>query len=232
MMTISGRCVKRRKNMKKRILTTLLTVVLLTAAFSVTALAWDGWTDNGGSWSYYQNDQPVTGWLSLNGTWYYIDNTGIMTIGWQNVNGTWYYMDDSGAMATGWQWIGDNWYFMDSTGAMRTGWITLDGARYFMDNSGAWNESRSQPSAIANISEDEAYEIACEYWNYTPGCVSEDTGYKLFLVYDGQIKKKGNQYYIFRLRWWIPEEAGWGNRTATIDSLYVNAKTGECTYSV
>lgn len=123
--------------MKKRILTTLLTVMLLTAAFSATALAWDGWADNGGNWSYYQNDQPVTGWLSLNGTWYYMDNTGIMTTSWQNVNGTWYYMNDTGAMTTGWQNVNGTWYYMDDSGAMTTGWQLVNGSWYYMYDSGA-----------------------------------------------------------------------------------------------
>lgn len=122
--------------MKKRILTTLLTVVLLTTAFSVTALAWDGWTDNGGSWSYYQNDQPVTGWLSLNGKWYYMDGSGAMTTGWQLVDGTWYYMYDSGAMTTGWQYVDGAWYYMDGSGAMTTGWQLVNGTWYYMYDSG------------------------------------------------------------------------------------------------
>ena len=80
-----------------------------------------------------------------------------------------------------------------------------------------------------NISEDEAYTLACEYWNYAPGCVDEDTGYELFLVYDGiSEKNNGNHYYVFRLRWWVPEEAGWGNHMSTIDYLYINAENGEC----
>lgn len=84
-----------------------------------------------------------------------------------------------------------------------------------------------------NISEDKAYEIACDYWNYSPGSVSEETGFELFLVYDG-LKEKydGNHYYSFRLQWWVPEEAGWGNHMSTIDYLYVNAETGECTDTI
>lgn len=84
-----------------------------------------------------------------------------------------------------------------------------------------------------NISEDKAYEIACDYWNYSPGSVSEETGFELFLVYDGLTEKyDGNHYYSFRLQWWVPEEAGWGNHMSTIDYLYVNAETGECTDTI
>ena len=78
------------------------------------------------------------------------------------------------------------------------------------------------------ISEEEAYEIACDYWNYYDGKVAEETGFTLFIIYDGLLEKSGGNYHAFRLRWWIPEN----NLASTIDYLYINAETGECSYSI
>lgn len=80
-----------------------------------------------------------------------------------------------------------------------------------------------------NISEDEAYQIACDYWDYSEGDVSEESSFELYLVYDGLLEESdGNHYYAFRLRWWVPEN----NRLSTVDYLYINAETGECSYSI
>lgn len=80
-----------------------------------------------------------------------------------------------------------------------------------------------------NITEDEAYKMACDYWNYVPGSLAEETGFELFLVYDGLIEEyDGNHYHSFRLRWLVPMEAGIGNYLSTVDYLYINAETGEC----
>ena len=80
-----------------------------------------------------------------------------------------------------------------------------------------------------NLTEDEAYQIACDYWNFKEGSVDEETGFQLFLIYDGLTEESdGNNYYVFRLRWWVTERSA----LSTIDSLYINAETGECSYSI
>mgnify|MGYP003307450450 CR=1 FL=1 len=80
-----------------------------------------------------------------------------------------------------------------------------------------------------NISEDEAHQIACDYWDYSEGDVSDESGFELYLVYDGLLEETdGNHYYAFRLRWWVPEN----NMLSTVDYLYINAETGECSYSI
>lgn len=149
--------------MKRRILAIVMTVALLTAAFSGTALAWwNGWelasSEIWGEWCYRQDGEHVAGWMELDdtwyyfdpdsrvmqtgwtyvdGSWYYLDEEGAMLTGWQNVNGTWYYMYDSGPMATGWQLIDGAWYYMYDSGAMTTGWQLVDGTWYYMYDSGA-----------------------------------------------------------------------------------------------
>ena len=79
-----------------------------------------------------------------------------------------------------------------------------------------------------NISKDEAYKIAYDYWNYTPEMIDKETGFELILVYDGLIKEyDGNNYYAFKLRWYVNEIGDYGHMS-TIDFLYINAETGQC----
>lgn len=86
-----------------------------------------------------------------------------------------------------------------------------------------------QITHTVNISEEEAYRIACDYWNYEEGQVAEETGFQLYLISDGLLEESdGNKYYAYRLRWWVPEN----NMMSTIDMLYINAETGECSYEI
>ena len=116
-----------------------------------------GWQQNGGNWSYYEDNSAVTDWKKINGTWYYFDGNGVMTTNWQKVSGAWYYMDNSGAMQTDWKkisnawyyfnadgvmqenrWVGD--YYLGSSGAMLVNTITPDG--YRVDASGKWIQDK------------------------------------------------------------------------------------------
>ena len=89
-------------------------------------------------------------------------------------------------------------------------------------------QNDTQPSKNAlNISEDEAYDMACAYWNHTKGDVDEETGFELSVKYDGFFEgSNGNHYYAFRLLWWVVDHS------STIDYLYINAETGECSYNM
>lgn len=42
----------------------------------------------------------TTGWTNNNGTWYYYDANGTMKTGWLNDNGTWYFLNADGSMAS------------------------------------------------------------------------------------------------------------------------------------
>ena len=101
------------------------------------AQAVNGWSYENSCWYYYENNNRVTGWKSVQGVWYYMNSDGVMATGWVWDGANWYYMSSSGAMVTGWVWNGYNWYYMSSSGAMVTGWA-WDGANwYYMDASGA-----------------------------------------------------------------------------------------------
>ena len=85
-------------------------------------------------------------------------------------------------------------------------------------------------SRTISISEDEAYQIACKYWDYTPGDVAGESGYELYVVSDGLTEASdGNQYYSFRLRWMVQDFDG-GGHLSTLDQVYVHPETGECFY--
>lgn len=78
-----------------------------------------------------------------------------------------------------------------------------------------------------NISEDEAYELVREHWNYVPGTVVEETGYELFLnSFGSRTGSNGRIYYEIRLQWLVDADTEWGH-LSTIDVMYVDAGTGE-----
>ena len=86
-----------------------------------------------------------------------------------------------------------------------------------------------------NISEDEAYQIACDYWDYKPGDVSSETGFELFVEpeYGGgglrTISSTGESYYSYRLRWLVVDIKDESNTwMSTCDMIFIDAETGEC----
>jgi hypothetical protein len=62
--------------------------------------AQDGWVWQQDSWYYYENGQPVTGWVKHYGSLYYLDETGGAVTGWQTVEGKLRLFSDAGAMIT------------------------------------------------------------------------------------------------------------------------------------
>ena len=101
-----------------------------------------GWQQNGGNWSYYEDNRAVTDWKKINGTWYYFDGNGVMTTNWQKVSGTWYYMDNSGAMQTDWKEISNAWYYFNADGVMQENrWV----GDYYLGSSGAMLVNTTTP---------------------------------------------------------------------------------------
>jgi len=77
------------------------------------------------------------------------------------------------------------------------------------------------------ITEEEAYEIVRDYWNFVPGTVAEETGYELFLNSFGSMTgSDGRTYYEIRCQWLVDGDTEWGH-LSTIDMMYVDAETGE-----
>ena len=82
-----------------------------------------------------------------------------------------------------------------------------------------------------NISQEEAYQIACDYWDFTPGDVADETGFELFVSYDTTItsQNSGKTYYCYLLRWMVDA----GSDTAhlsTCDWVYIDAESGDCSF--
>lgn len=82
-----------------------------------------------------------------------------------------------------------------------------------------------------NISQEEAYQIACDYWDFTPGDVADETGFELFVSYDTTItsQNSGKTYFCYLLRWMVDA----GSDTAhlsTCDWVYIDAESGECSF--
>ena len=101
-----------------------------------------GWQQNGGNWSYYEDNSAVTDWKKINGTWYYFDGNGVMTTNWQKVSGAWYYMDNSGAMQTDWKKISNVWYYFNADGVMQANrWV----GDYYLGSSGAMLVNTTTP---------------------------------------------------------------------------------------
>ncbi len=124
--------------MKKKLLASLLTGVLIVGALPVGASA--EWRQNSnGQWWYAEGDSWASGWRYIGGGWYHFDANGIMQTGWVKAEDSkWYYMNSDGLMKTGWlQDATGKQYFLSSSGAMQTGVIEVEGKEYALDTSGA-----------------------------------------------------------------------------------------------
>lgn len=86
-----------------------------------------------------------------------------------------------------------------------------------------------ESAAKSGITEDEAYELVRDYWNFVPGTIAEGTDFELFLNSFGSVTgSNGRTYYEIRLQWLVDGDTEWGH-LSTIDVMYVDAETGELT---
>ncbi|MDQ1145576.1 glucan-binding YG repeat protein [Bacillus sp. SORGH_AS 510] len=117
---------------------TLLTIFIspLTTSANEEGVK-NGWFEENGKQYYYQNNQLVKGWITLENNWYYFNQTdGTLHTGWLYDNGKWYFMRNDGVMQRGWLNIDRKWYYLESSGAMKTGWLFNEGKWYFLDQDG------------------------------------------------------------------------------------------------
>ena len=95
-----------------------------------------GWVQAGNKWHYYDNNQKVTGYQTIEGKKYYFDANGVMQTGWFKIDNADYYAASSGAITAQWVGSGNNWYYVDADGKMVTGFQTIAGAKYYFASSG------------------------------------------------------------------------------------------------
>ncbi|OUN99626.1 hypothetical protein B5F98_00135 [Pseudoflavonifractor sp. An44] len=80
------------------------------------------------------------------------------------------------------------------------------------------------------ISQEKAYEVACEYWNFHEGDIAEEIGFLLDVVPSGEVFFKdettGEYYYKFMLSWQVVDFEG-NTHWSTCDVIRINAETGE-----
>ena len=87
---------------KKRV---LLIIVLAISFLLVDVQAKEGWVEENGEKYYYENNQPVSGWKTINGNNYFFGlTTHKLLHGWQYWNGK-FYLDKEGKVTQGWNTI-------------------------------------------------------------------------------------------------------------------------------
>lgn len=98
-----------------------------------------GWIQNDETW-YYRNPTNLTlktGWITLNGDWYSLDENGAMKTGWVEDHDNLYFLrKDSGAMARGWFKDDGSWYYAENNGELKKGWFRDHGNIYYLNEDG------------------------------------------------------------------------------------------------
>ena len=95
-----------------------------------------GWVQSGNKWYYYDNNQKVTGYYTVENTKYYFDANGVMQTGWFKIDGEDYYAASSGVITAQWVGSGNTWYYVDADGKMVTGFQTISGVKYYFETNG------------------------------------------------------------------------------------------------
>ena len=146
--------------MKKqtKLVAVLSTASLLAIGASMTSFAATGWTEEDGTWVYYNRDgeRATDSWKKSGNSWYWLDENGEMAID-QLIedDDDYYYVDINGVMATN-QWVaienedaGEDdepdhyWYYFQANGKALTNGNnsnvalkTVNGKKYAFDEEG------------------------------------------------------------------------------------------------
>ncbi len=100
----------------------------------------EGWIWQEGTWYYYQDGAPRTGWYCSDGMDYYLKSDGSVTTGWTEINGKLRFFSNTGCMRTGWLQTDEGSMYLMSNGAPATGWRIIDGLSYRFDQKGILQE--------------------------------------------------------------------------------------------
>ena len=146
--------------MKKqtKLVAVLSTAALLAIGASMTSFAATGWSEEDGTWVYYNRDgeRATDSWKKSGNNWYYLDSDGEMAIDQLIEDGdNYYYVDINGVMASN-QWVaienedaGEDdepehyWYYFQANGKALTNGDndkvslkTINGKKYAFDDEG------------------------------------------------------------------------------------------------
>ena len=95
----------------------------------------DGWVWDG-TWYYYEEGVPRSGWYCYEGADYYLKDDGSVTTGWATINGKPRFFSNTGCMRTGWIETEAGSMYLMSNGAPAVGKRTIDGVEYRFDEMG------------------------------------------------------------------------------------------------
>lgn len=180
---------------------------IMTFAFTakVQAATKTGFTTINGK-TYYINEDgsKQKGWLELNGKKYYFNtSTGVQVKGWvtDSKGRKRYFTQGTGAMATGWltNSEGQKRYFDKSTGFMQTKWLTLNGKKYyFYSQSGI-----AACSTFLTDSKDNTRYFTSACYMLTGWATNSKGETRYFETQDGIMAKgfqeiDGNTYYFYK----------------------------------
>lgn len=104
-----------------------------------TILMESGWqTLDGKKYFLEEGGRRAEGWKEIEKQrYYFVPETGQMKLGWSTIDGKKYYFDKEGRQVYGWKSLGGKmYYFVPKTGQMKLGWSTIDGKKYYFEKSG------------------------------------------------------------------------------------------------
>lgn len=96
----------------------------------------DGWCWQDGTWYFFREGQPMTGWYTEMGITYYLKEDGSVTTGWKKIDGQRRYFTDTGAMNSGWLRTGSGLRYSLSDGCFVKGWQMIGASRYYFNGNG------------------------------------------------------------------------------------------------
>ena len=182
---------------------------LLALGASMTSFAATGWTEENGTWVYYDNDgyQVTDTWKKSGNYWFWLNSDGEMSTNeLVEDDGDYYYVDSNGAMVTN-RWIqlenedpdDDNdseyvWYYFQNNGKAYTAsdngvsFKTINGKKYTFDDEGKmlWGWVDDNGDRVT----DEADWASGTYYCGTADDGAMVTGWALLHVLDEQVETR------------------------------------------
>ena len=183
---------------------------LLAVGASMTSLAATGWTNEGGSWYYYNSngDYVTDSWKSYNGQYFYLGDDGAMLTSQLIEDGdNHYYVDANGAMVKN-TWVAVpadddetldvdyRWYYFGSTGkAYRKSYgKTINGKKYGFDEDGKMLFGYVEENSYNIINDDEDPILNATYYYGTNEDGARHSGW---LQYTDALADHDDDYYWF-----------------------------------